>query len=282
MPEWFVCDRSEPQGEDCLVLNVWTPALDDGRKRPVMVWLHGGGFADGSSVVAGLRRRQPRARRATWWSSASIIGSTCFGFLHLGEHRRRAYADSGNAGMLDIVAALEWVRDNIARSAATRATSRSSASRAAAARSARCSAMPAAKGLFHKAIAMSGSQVRSLTREQASGHERRGVLAAFDIARIRLDELHTLPMRQLREVLNGGRTASAFGWGPWSMAGRCRRTPSIPRPAAIGRRRAAHDRIHRDRSRRGTSRRSTIRSPMRNCARTSCAPRAPTPPARIG
>jgi para-nitrobenzyl esterase len=44
VPEWFVFDRSEPQGEDCLVLNVYTPSLTDGRRRPVMVWLHGGGI----------------------------------------------------------------------------------------------------------------------------------------------------------------------------------------------------------------------------------------------
>ena len=62
------------EGEDCLVLNVWTPALDDGRKRPVMVWCHGGGFSSRIRVVADYRRSQTSPAAATSWSSRSTIG----------------------------------------------------------------------------------------------------------------------------------------------------------------------------------------------------------------
>jgi len=210
VPEWFVFDRSEPQGEDCLVLNVYTPSLADGRKRPVMVWLHGGGFVGGSSGF-------------TVYDGQNLVGMrdvvlvhlnhrlNLFGFLYLGDAGGERYADA-NAGMLDIVAALEWVRDNIANFGGDPDNVTVFGQSGGGSKVSTLLGMPAAKGLFHKAIAMSGSQVRSLTREQASATTDR-VLAALGVARSRLDDLHTLPMRRLREVLNGG-GPQGFAFGP--------------------------------------------------------------------
>lgn len=104
---------TSPYSEDCLFLNVWTPALGEGR-RPVMVWLHGGGFATGSGSspwydgVAQAKKNDAIVVTVNHRLNA-------FGYLHLGPIFGDAYADSANAGMLDIVLALKWVRENIDR-----------------------------------------------------------------------------------------------------------------------------------------------------------------------
>src|SRR5690606_36559822 len=101
------------QGEDCLVLNVWTAGLDTRKSRAVMVWLHGGAFETGSGSWP-LYEGTPLAQRddVVFVTVNHRLG--VLGFLHLEEIAGEEYAGSGNAGMLDIVAALEWIRDNIA------------------------------------------------------------------------------------------------------------------------------------------------------------------------
>jgi len=210
VPEWFVFDRSEPQSEDCLVLNVYTPSLADGRKRPVMVWLHGGGFVGGSSGF-------------TVYEGQNLVGMrdlvlvhlnhrlNLFGFLYLGDAGGERYADA-NAGMLDIVAALGWVRDNIANFGGDPTNVTVFGQSGGGSKVSTLLGMPAAKGLFHKAIAMSGSQVRSITRDQAAATTDR-VLSALGISRSRIDDLHALPMRRLREALSGG-GPQGFAFGP--------------------------------------------------------------------
>jgi len=121
---------STPTGEDCLVLNVFTPAADDSAARPVMVWLHGGGYNAGSGDAPGLDG-----------TNLAKIGDVvvvtlnhrlnAFGYSTLAGLEGERYADSGNAGMLDLVAALAWVRTTFRRSAAIPATSRSSVNPAA-------------------------------------------------------------------------------------------------------------------------------------------------------
>jgi len=107
--------RNAPaEGEDCLVLNVWTPALGAGRGRPVMVWLHGGGFSYGTGSDAILDG-------ASLARTSDVVAVTInhrlnvFGYTYLGDAGGSEFATSGAAGMLDIIAALEWVRDNIDR-----------------------------------------------------------------------------------------------------------------------------------------------------------------------
>jgi para-nitrobenzyl esterase len=159
-------DRREPAGEDCLRLNVWTPALGSGR-RPVMVWLHGGGYsqASGSFIIyngAHLSRRR------------DVVVVTLnhrlnlFGFLYLGEIGGQKYADSGNAGMLDIVAALQWVRDNIAAFGGDAGNVTIFGQSGGGGKVCTLMGMPAAKGLFHKAIAQSGSNVAGTSRTNAT------------------------------------------------------------------------------------------------------------------
>ncbi len=102
------------ESEDCLFLNVWTPGINDNRKRPVMFWLHGGGFTAGSDssamyIGANLARR----------GNVVVVGINhrlgALGHTHLGDLGGETFAHSGNAGMLDAIAALEWVRDNVER-----------------------------------------------------------------------------------------------------------------------------------------------------------------------
>ena len=102
------------EGEDCLTLNVWTPGLGDGAKRPVMVWLHGGAFGYGSGNRA-VTDGANLARRGDVVVVSVNHRLNIFGFLHLADIGGEARAHSGNAGVLDLVAALRWVSDNIER-----------------------------------------------------------------------------------------------------------------------------------------------------------------------
>ena len=99
--------------EDCLRLNVWTPGINDHRKSPVLVWLHGGGFHSWSSQFLPSYDGANLARRGDVVVVSVNHRLNLLGFLSLVEYGSR-YAESTNVGMLDIVAALEWVRDNIA------------------------------------------------------------------------------------------------------------------------------------------------------------------------
>ena len=141
--------------EDCLFLNVWTPALD-GKKRPVMVWLHGGGFSSGSGG-------DPRTEGSNLARKGDIVlvavnhRLNVFGFLQLSKDWGPEYASSGQAGMLDIVLSLEWVRDNIARFGGNPDNVTIFGESGGGRKVAMLMAMPSAKGLFHKAIIQSGA-----------------------------------------------------------------------------------------------------------------------------
>ena len=155
------------ESEDCLVLNVWTPALDDGRKRPVMVWCHGGGFATGSGsspITAGANL----ARRGDVVVVTINHRLNVLGFTYLGEPGGPEYSASGDVGMLDIVRALEWVRDNIARFGGDPGTVTVFGQSGGGRKVATLLAMPEAKGLFHRAIIESGATLKLVERDQAT------------------------------------------------------------------------------------------------------------------
>jgi len=208
VPEWFVMDRTEPQGEDCLVVNVWTPGLNDNTRRPVVVWLHGGGFTGGSNGFlaydgANLARRH----------NVVVVGVNhrlnVFGFLYLGDLGGSRYR-SGNVGMLDIVAALEWVKANADRFGGDASSVTIFGQSGGGSKVSTLLGMPAAKGLFHRALAMSGSQVRSIPREQAT-QTARALLAKLNLGPNQVDELHTLPMRRIRGAfIEGGAGIGGF------------------------------------------------------------------------
>ncbi|MBO9580469.1 MAG: carboxylesterase/lipase family protein [Sphingobium sp.] len=189
-----------PQSEDCLALNIWTPGLADGVKRPVMVWLHGGGFTVGS----GSSELYDGTRLA---AKGDVVVVTLnhrlnlFGYLYLAELAPGArFADSGNAGMLDIIAALRWLRDNIAAFGGDPGNITIFGQSGGGAKVSTLLAMPAAKGLFHKAIVQSGPGVRAIEPADA-GKITAEVLRRLELTSRDIGKLATLPTAQLARIL---------------------------------------------------------------------------------
>jgi para-nitrobenzyl esterase len=154
------------QSEDCLVLNVFTPGLKDSRKRPVMVWLHGGGFSSGSG--------SGRILDGTSLAHAHDVVTVTlnhrlnvFGYTHLGDAMGSEFAASSSVGLLDIVAALEWVRDNIAEFGGDPNLVTIFGQSGGGRKVATLMAMPGAKGLFRRAIIESGAVLRLTAHEDA-------------------------------------------------------------------------------------------------------------------
>jgi para-nitrobenzyl esterase len=193
--------------EDCLFLNVWTPGAD-AAKRPVMVWLHGGGFAYGSGGW-------PLYDGANLARAGDVVVVTLnhrlnvFGYLQLEERLGAEYARSGNAGMLDLVLALEWVRDNIAAFGGDAGNVTIMGESGGGAKVSTLLAMPAARGLFHRAIIQSGPSLEGVSREAA--RKSAGAilaelgLADADAATLRA-KLATLPAQA---ILDATRAAQA-------------------------------------------------------------------------
>ena len=193
---WPLSEAETPldASEDCLVLDVFTRGLDDGGKRPVMVWLHGGGFTSGSgsSVLydgANLCRR------------GDVVVVTinhrlgALGYLHLGDLDDR-FAGSGNAGMLDIVMALAWVRDNIARFGGDPDCVTVFGESGGGQKVSTLMAMPAAKGLFHRAIVQSGPGLGMVPRDRA--HELAlALLRDLALEPHHVDRLQDVPVDRL-------------------------------------------------------------------------------------
>ena len=201
-------------GEDCLVLNVWTPNAGDGGSRPVLVWLHGGGMAVGSAswplydftnlacnndvVVVGINHR------------LGILG-----FLDL-SHIGAEFADSGNVGMLDIVAALEWIRDNIAEFGGDPSNVTIFGESGGGSKVTGLLGMPSAQGLFRSACAMSGALLEARTTDAARANAD-AVLEHLGIA-LDVDALQKLDadvfVQASLEVSGGGLAAARAGFGP--------------------------------------------------------------------
>ncbi|MEQ8858013.1 MAG: carboxylesterase family protein [Pseudomonadales bacterium] len=156
--------------EDSLYLNVWTPATDTA-KRPVLVWLHGGGYAYGSGAW-------PVYDGTSLAGRGDVVVVTVnhrlnvFGYLYLAELLGDGYADSGNAGMLDLVLALEWVRDNIAAFGGDPGNVTIMGESGGGSKVSMLMAMPAAAGLFHKAIVQSGPGLTGVPAEAARASAR--------------------------------------------------------------------------------------------------------------
>lgn len=208
IPEEVIAFTNEPMSEECLFLNVWTPALRDGRKRPVMVWLHGGGYFAGS----GGQDRYDGTRLAMNHDVVVITLNhrlNVFGHLYLGEIAGEPYADSGNAGMLDIVAALEWVRDNIAEFGGDARNVTIFGESGGGGKVITLMAMPAAAGLFHRAIAQSGVALRQATRERAA-KEAAAVLKHLGIAPKEWKRLFDISDKQLLNAIRDMRSAPRF------------------------------------------------------------------------
>ena len=183
------------ESEDCLVLNVWTPALGDGRKRPVMLWCHGGGFATGSGsspVTDGTNL----ARRGDVVVVTINHRLNVLGFTSLAELGGAELASSGDVGMLDIVHALKWVRDNIERFGGDPGNVTAFGQSGGGRKVATLLAMPSAKGLFHRAIIESGATMKLVEPEQAT-RVATELMKSLGIERSRVRELQSVPIGRL-------------------------------------------------------------------------------------
>lgn len=147
-----------PGSEDCLFLNVWTPALDARARRPVLVYIHGGGFNNGSGSDP-LYDGSALCRRGDVVVVTLNHRLNTFGYLYLGALGDPRYAASGNVGQLDLVQALQWVREHAAAFGGDPGNITVFGQSGGGAKIATLMAMPAARGLFQRAWTMSGQQV---------------------------------------------------------------------------------------------------------------------------
>lgn len=213
MFEW---DDGQP-GEDCLRINVWTPALRDNKKRPVMVWIHGGGFTAGSGQELKAYDGENLSRRGDVVVVSLNHRLNLLGYLNLAEYGDR-YASSGNVGMLDLVAALEWVRDNIANFGGDPGNVMIFGQSGGGGKVGATLAMPAAKGLFHRAAVESGSGARMVTAE-ASVKLAAAMMSELGLSKARVEELHKMPYQRLYEASEVA-MRKAFPSGPSRLAAR--------------------------------------------------------------
>ncbi|MBS0643247.1 MAG: carboxylesterase/lipase family protein [Acetobacteraceae bacterium] len=181
--------------EDCLLLNVWTPGLRDQRKRPVMVWFHGGGFTSlsGSRNVFDGTRLCKRGDVVVVTVNHRL---NVFGFLYLAHLTGAEFAESGTAGMLDLVAALKWVRVHIAAFGGDPGNVTVFGQGGGGAKVSTLMAMPMARGLFHKAIVQSGSFLEALTPDEATKYAA-AYLAVLDMKPADIARLSKLPADRL-------------------------------------------------------------------------------------
>jgi para-nitrobenzyl esterase len=208
--EMLPTDPREPQSEDCLMLNVWTPATTG--RRPVMVWLHGGGFFSGSGSYS-IYSGKELARKHDVVAISVNHRLNVMGFLHLAQYGGK-WANASNAGMLDIVRALEWVKENIAAFGGDPSNVTIFGQSGGAGKVATLMAMPSARGLFHKAIAQSGAALTAAPRAQAVASTDQ-LLKQLNVAADQLDRLQTMPLEQIIKAMTalsgGGPPGAAFG-----------------------------------------------------------------------
>jgi para-nitrobenzyl esterase len=194
--------------EDCLFLNVWTPALRDGGKRPVMVYIHGGAYSTGSGsspLYDGVRL----CRRGDVVVVSLNHRLNAFGYAYLAR-LAPGFADSGNAGQIDLVLALKWVADNIAEFGGDPSKVMVFGQSGGGAKIATMMAMPTAKGLFHRAATMSGQQVTAA----GPGNATRRTLAFLDALKLKPEQAAdaaTLPVDRLVEALGVEDPVLGFG-----------------------------------------------------------------------
>lgn len=195
-----------PLSEDCLRLNVWTPAVGTySGRRPVMVWYHGGAYQNGSGGALSVHGAHLAAKQDVVVVTVNHRLNV-FGFLELGEAFGPAYADSGNVGLLDCVTALRWVRDNIAQFGGDPRNVTVFGQSGGGSKVCCMMAMPAARGLFHRAIAQSGSMIHLNSKPQAAQSAR----ALLDALQVRtIGELQAVPMEKLLQAMTAIRFTSA-------------------------------------------------------------------------
>ncbi|HTZ75856.1 MAG TPA: carboxylesterase family protein [Candidatus Aquilonibacter sp.] len=219
MFEW---EDGQPS-EDCLRINVWTPSTSDNKKRPVLMWIHGGGYTSGSDNELRMYDGESLSRRGDVVMVSINHRLGVLGFMNLMDYGEE-YASSPNVGMLDIVAALEWVKTNIANFGGDPSRVLIFGQSGGGAKVSTLMGMPSAQGLFHRAVVESGSSLRQGTTDRSAALAA-AVIAELGLSKDSLGKIHDLPNETIVQAgLNAQRKAAASGgrggpggpggWGP--------------------------------------------------------------------
>ena len=210
--------------EDCLRVNIWTPGINDGKKRPVMVWLHGGGYSAGSGQELPSYDGRNLAEKGDVVVVTLNHRLNVLGFLDLSAYGEK-YAHSGNSGLLDLVAALEWVQENIANFGGDTSNVTIFGQSGGGGKVSTLLATPAAKGKFHKAIVQSGAMLRTMD-SRWSRRIGAAVVEELGITPCRIDEISKVPFEDIlaagekaiakvrEEADKAGFASFIFGWAP--------------------------------------------------------------------
>lgn len=210
--------------EDCLRVNIWTPGINDGKKRPVMVWLHGGGYSTGSGQELPSYDGRNLAEKGDVVVVTLNHRLNVLGFLDLSAYGEK-YASSGNAGLLDIVAALDWVQANVSQFGGDASNVTIFGQSGGGGKVTTLLATPSAKGRFHKAIVQSGAMLRTMDSKW-SRRIGAAVVEELGIAPCRIDEIQKVPYEKLLaagenaiarirpEADKEGFASFIFGWAP--------------------------------------------------------------------
>ena len=192
--------------EDCLKLNVWTPAIADGKKRPVLVWFHGGGYRNGNAIEQDGYKGENMSRKGdiVFVSVNHRLGP--IGFSDLSGVGGDKYRDSGNVGALDMVAALKWVRENIANFGGDADNVTIMGQSGGGSKVCTLAAMPGAVGLVHKVVPLSGSSIDA----QEPEHSRKlgeYILREAGLSPSEIDKLQDMPWKEYLLLANKAQEA---------------------------------------------------------------------------
>ena len=215
-------------GEDCLVLNVYTPALKDGGKRAVLFSIHGGGYTSGTS-------HNPVFDGTALAKRGDVVVVTvnhrlgALGYLDLSTYAPE-FASSGVVGLMDLVAALEWVRDNIENFGGDPSRVLIFGQSGGGSKVCHLMAMPSAKGLFHRAAVESGAALRSGTHENSTKSAEQ-LLTQLNLPKSRFQDLLNMPW----QIISGAQGASKASFGPIVDGKIVTRNPFDPDAPSISR-----------------------------------------------
>ena len=210
-PVVLATNRLETESEDCLRLNVFTPGADN-RARPVMVWMHGGGFTSGSGNYL-IYDGTLLAKKEDVVVVSVTHRLNLFGFLHLADLGGAEWQGATNVGVQDLVASLQWVKDNIAAFGGDPSRVTIFGQSGGGGKTTTLMAMPSAKGLFHRCIAQSGSAIRGTPASDASAAAER-FLGKLGLDKGKLRQLQQLTPQQLQAALYSEPAIPGLGTGP--------------------------------------------------------------------
>jgi para-nitrobenzyl esterase len=204
-------NRLSPTGEDCLNVNIFTPGVDNAA-RPVMVWLHGGGFSAGAGNYL-LYDGTNLAKKEDVVVVSVNHRLNIFGFLHLADIGGEKWAQAPNVGMQDIVATLQWIQDNIANFGGDPDRVTVFGQSGGGRKTTTLMAMPSAEGLFHRCISQSGVAITGISADVANeGAER--FLGKLGIRNNQLDRLQSFTTKQIQDAYYSEPAIRDLGMGP--------------------------------------------------------------------